>query len=120
MAGFQDGDRNRALFRSPGGIAWHPDGSLIVADTFNHAIRKLTLTTNSIPDLPTLSVQLHPGITIHGSVGKTYLIEAADSTTTPLVWTTIGTLTLSEPIELFFDREPATRTRRLYRATEEP
>jgi sugar lactone lactonase YvrE len=118
--GFRDGDRNTALLQSPGGIAWYPDGSLVVADTFNHAIRKLALVTNSIPTAPVLLVRLHPGITIFGPVGKSYRIEAAEASMGPLDWTTVGTVTLTQPVELFFDSEPATRTQRFYRAMQAP
>jgi sugar lactone lactonase YvrE len=41
--GFQDGHGVVARFRHPIGIARLPDGSLAVADTLNHAIRRVTL-----------------------------------------------------------------------------
>lgn len=40
--GFADGEGDRARFATPSGIAVAPDGSLIVADTGNHAIRRVT------------------------------------------------------------------------------
>ena len=39
-AGMRDGERRDAQFNSPQGLAWH-DGVLYVADTENHAIRKV-------------------------------------------------------------------------------
>ena len=39
--GFVDGPPGQARFFSPEGIALLPDGSLIVADTYNHAVRKI-------------------------------------------------------------------------------
>jgi sugar lactone lactonase YvrE len=120
VPGFRDGDQSTALLRSPGGIAWYPDGSLIIADTANHAIRKLKFVTNPDPSQPTLIVNLHPGLTIFGAVGKTYRIETAESSMGPLNWTVIGTITLTQPVDLFFDSEPATRAQRLYRATQLP
>lgn len=41
--GFIDGFAGSARFNHPEGIALHPEGFLVVADTFNHAIRKVTL-----------------------------------------------------------------------------
>ena len=40
--GFADGDRNTAMFDTPCGVAVTPDGSLIVADTGNDLLRKIT------------------------------------------------------------------------------
>ena len=44
--GYQDGDGPRARFHKPMGIALLPDGSVVVADNANHAIRKVTLDGN--------------------------------------------------------------------------
>jgi sugar lactone lactonase YvrE len=43
-AGYNDGPANGAQFDTPGDIAVTPDGTLFVADTFNHLIRKITPT----------------------------------------------------------------------------
>lgn len=40
-AGYQDGAAKTARFNTPGGIALGEDGSLYVADTLNHCIRKI-------------------------------------------------------------------------------
>lgn len=40
--GNADGPREAAQFRIPGGLALGPDGTLYVADEFNHRIRKVT------------------------------------------------------------------------------
>ena len=39
--GFVDGAPDRARFRSPEGLAFDPGGALLVADTVNHAIRRV-------------------------------------------------------------------------------
>ena len=43
-AGFTDGTGSDARFYGPGAIAFDPDGNLLVTDTFNHAIRRITPT----------------------------------------------------------------------------
>lgn len=54
--GFADGRGGEARFATPSGIAIAPDGSLVVADTGNHAIRRIapdgtvtTLAGNGVP-----------------------------------------------------------------------
>jgi len=53
--GYADGDRNSALFDTPGGIVVANDNSLIVADTGNDRLRRITpdgnVTTFTAPDL---------------------------------------------------------------------
>ena len=44
MEGFGDGAEGKALFNSPSAIAIAPDGNLIIADTGNNRIRRLTPT----------------------------------------------------------------------------
>lgn len=44
VAGTEDGNGTDARFQAPSGIAGHPSGSLVVADTQNHTIRTLSVT----------------------------------------------------------------------------
>ena len=41
-SGLRDGPARDALFKFPGGITMTTDGAIIVADTFNHAIRRIS------------------------------------------------------------------------------
>lgn len=41
-SGWQDAQGSAARFNKPSGVALHPDGSLWVADSWNHLIRKIT------------------------------------------------------------------------------
>ncbi|MGB5735509.1 MAG: redoxin domain-containing protein [Thiohalocapsa sp.] len=47
-AGFRDGALAEARFRAPRGLVFAPDGSLYLADTGNHAIRRLDLTAGTV------------------------------------------------------------------------
>ena len=52
--GYADGDRNTAMFDTPCGIAAASDGSLIVADTGNDRLRKIT------PDGNVITLPMNP------------------------------------------------------------
>ncbi len=57
-AGFVDGSGTTARFRSPAGVTLGPDGNLYVADTGNHAVRKIILAPaagQSVGDVLTLA-----------------------------------------------------------------
>ncbi|WDV53078.1 redoxin domain-containing protein [Streptomyces coeruleorubidus] len=49
--GFADGPTDTAGFNEPQGLALLDDGSVVVADTVNHALRRLDLTTGEVTTL---------------------------------------------------------------------
>ncbi|WP_329253965.1 redoxin domain-containing protein [Streptomyces sp. NBC_01478] len=49
--GFGDGTADYATFNEPQGLALGADGSVVVADTVNHALRRLDLTTGAVTTL---------------------------------------------------------------------
>ncbi|MFB7931689.1 NHL domain-containing thioredoxin family protein [Streptomyces sp. NPDC056039] len=49
--GFADGGAGTAAFSEPQGLALLDDGSVVVADTVNHALRRLDLTTGEVTTL---------------------------------------------------------------------
>ncbi|MEV0480430.1 thioredoxin-like domain-containing protein [Streptomyces sp. NPDC050508] len=49
--GFGDGTADSASFNEPQGLALLDDGSVVVADTVNHALRRLDLTTGAVTTL---------------------------------------------------------------------
>ncbi|MBK3581000.1 redoxin domain-containing protein [Streptomyces sp. MBT65] len=49
--GFGDGTADSASFNEPQGLALGEDGSVVVADTVNHALRRLDLTTGAVTTL---------------------------------------------------------------------
>jgi sugar lactone lactonase YvrE len=65
--GFQDGTGNIAQFVSPLGVAVTPDGSTVyVADTSNHAIRRITLTGSDPANSASWSVTTIAGTGVEG------------------------------------------------------
>ncbi|MYZ09528.1 redoxin domain-containing protein [Streptomyces sp. SID2999] len=49
--GFTDGSAERASFNEPQGLALLDDGSVVVADTVNHALRRLDLASGAVTTL---------------------------------------------------------------------
>jgi hypothetical protein len=49
--GWKDGDARTSLFDNPDGIIALPDGSLLVADTYNHRIRLVDKTLTKVSTL---------------------------------------------------------------------
>ncbi|MGC4999374.1 thioredoxin-like domain-containing protein [Streptomyces sp. DT195] len=49
--GFADGAAEGASFNEPQGLALHGDGSVVVADTVNHALRRLDLASGAVTTL---------------------------------------------------------------------
>jgi sugar lactone lactonase YvrE len=121
VGGFKDGDKGTALFNSPGGIMWHPSGSLYVSDTYNHAIRRIDfLRAQPSGDEAELLISLNPALTIFGKAGAKYRIEGAEAGTVPLDWTILDVITLTKDVEMWADSQPATRKKRYYRAVKMP
>ena len=52
ISGFLNGPATSATFNSPSGVAINPsNGNIIVADTYNHAIRLINVTSNNVSTL---------------------------------------------------------------------
>jgi hypothetical protein len=71
-----------------------------------------------------VSLGLYPGITVSGVVGFTYNIQESTGLSSTDVWTTVATLTLMEPTELWVDVTANTRSpgnpQRFYRVVPGP
>jgi sugar lactone lactonase YvrE len=113
--GFKDGDRTTAMFNAPGGIMWHPSGSLYVSDTLNHSIRKISFLQTTNSESAELLIEMNPSVTVFGDAGKAYRIEAAEETS-PMTWVGVGNVTLTNGAQQWFDPQPAGRAKRFYRA----
>ena len=64
---------------------------------------------------PTLGLQLYPGLTIQGDVGRPYRIEFADGVNSTN-WQVLTNFFLPASPHLFFDTSPANSAHRFYRA----
>ena len=63
------------MFNSPGGIMWHPNGSLFVGDILNHSIRRIDFVSTGNSDAAELFLTLNPALTIFGTPGTSYRIR---------------------------------------------
>jgi len=113
--GFADGDGTTAKLNQPGGLAIHPDGSLIIADTGNHRVRRLRFEEDVPYPTPAVAIAIHPAVTIYGEAGKIYRIEASESSGPTARWIQVGTVRAASPVEMWHDTQPVTRSRRHYR-----
>jgi formylglycine-generating enzyme required for sulfatase activity len=63
-----------------------------------------------------LDIQLHPGLTISGTVGTVFSIEYVTDLSHTNAWRSLGFLQLAVTNHLWFDPSPAASPRRYYRA----
>jgi len=113
--GFADGDGGAAKLNQPGGLALHPDGSLIIADTGNHRVRQLRFKQGTTSPPPLFGVTHHPAVTLFGEIGKSYRIETAESLDAGARWTPVGILKAEAVVERWIDPLPTQRGQRFYR-----
>ena len=89
---------------------------VIVSNEFGSATSApATLTVNT----EGLAIDLYAGVTIVGDVGKTYQVRYATDLNQPN-WIVLTNITLSNPLQLWLDLEPATRARRFYSVIPSP
>jgi hypothetical protein len=66
------------------------------------------------------SIALYPGVTISGVVGRTYAVQQTTDINDPASWQTVATLTLTKPVEVWHDPNPADQPRRFYQVIAVP
>ncbi|MET9142881.1 NHL domain-containing thioredoxin family protein [Streptomyces sp. NPDC004042] len=76
--GFTDGDAATACFSEPQGLALLDDGSVVVADTVNHALRRLDPATGEVTTLAGTGRQWWQGSPTAGSARETDLSSPWD------------------------------------------
>lgn len=116
--GFANGAGRSAQFNAPGGIALHVDGSLVVADTLNHRIRRVQVGEPVVePAEPFVQIETNPALLIHGTVGKKYRVESLNSLGLGR-WVGLENVTLTNAIQHWTDPRPMQGDRRVYRVEE--
>jgi hypothetical protein len=72
-----------------------------------------------VVDAAGVSLGLYAGVTVSGTVGNTFIIQATSNLGDPNSWVSVGTLTLEEPVQLWVDISTnvsvAGTTQRFYR-----
>jgi sugar lactone lactonase YvrE len=119
--GFADGDQTTAKFSNPGGICFHPDGSLILADTGNNRLRRIVLDGKTNGWTHTggfLSADLNPTVKVYGAIGERYRIEARDRLGQG-DWAAVATITIEHSPTHWVDDRKDGPGQRVYRAVKE-
>ncbi|MFI9393136.1 thioredoxin-like domain-containing protein [Streptomyces bauhiniae] len=76
--GFADGPAERASFNEPQGLALLEDGSVVVADTVNHALRRLDLASGAVTTLAGTGRQWMQGAPTSGAAREVALSSPWD------------------------------------------
>ena len=74
--------------------------SVVVSDSFGSVTNA---PAQVVVDPAGVSLGLYPGITVTGTVGYTYNIQATSNLSSTNTWTTMATLTLQQPVQLWVD-----------------
>ena len=101
--GYTNGAGNLAAFNMVSGVCVS-QGSIFVADTGNQRIRYIT--NNPQPQIVTganLGIGTYAGVTITGTVGRTYQVQSSPDLN---AWTTRATLLLNSSPYLWIDQSP--------------
>ncbi len=102
--GHADGDADSALLQHPLGVAAMPDGSVLVADTYNGAVRRYDPTTGTVATVATGLAE--PSDLVATGEGTMLVVESAAHRLSPLVTTGGG----GPPVRLRTER-PTTAVR---------
>jgi hypothetical protein len=112
QSGYTNGTGNVALFNLAGGVCFS-QGSIFVADTDNQRIRQITFNPQAQPvSGASLGIAAYAGLTITGTVGRTYQIQTSADMNS---WSTIATLLLNSSPYLWIDQNALIRNK-FYRA----
>jgi sugar lactone lactonase YvrE len=103
QTGYTNGAGNLARFNNAGGVCI-ASGTIYVADTSNQRIRQISF--NPQPQVVTganLGIGTFAGVTIIGTVGRTYQVQSSPDLN---AWTTRATILLTSSPYLWIDQNP--------------
>jgi hypothetical protein len=112
QSGYTNGVGNLARFNNASGVCLS-QGSIFVADSGNQRIRQISF--NPQPQVVTganLGIGTFAGVTITGTVGRTYQVQSSPDLN---AWTTRTTLLLNSSPYLWIDQNPVSGNK-FYRA----
>jgi len=95
------------------------------AGTYTVVVTNLHGSVTSSPAYLTMnpagvSIALYAGVTIDGVVDQTYGIQTTTNLSNTNSWVGVTNLTLTTPVEIWYDSQPATLSRRFYRVVPGP
>lgn len=119
QAGNVNGTNTLARFSGPTGITLDRDGSLLISDTGNNQIRRVSFTPPEVRPLPVgnLAIMLRPWLTLSGQPGWSFNVESSETPFGP--WTALTNITLSTSNTSWFDTRFGPDPR-YYRAVKQP
>ena len=112
QTGYTNGTGNLARFSNASGVCLS-QGSIFVADSGNNRIRQISFNPQSqIVSNANLGIGTFAGVTITGTVGRTYQIQSSPDLN---AWTTRATILLNSSPYLWIDQNPISGNK-FYRA----
>jgi hypothetical protein len=90
-------------------------GSYYLVATNDGGVAQTSPALISYTDASTLTLSIHPSLTIFGTTGRTYRIEYATQIQGPANWTTATNLTLTSSPQVWVDPTAAIGEKRIYR-----
>jgi hypothetical protein len=110
--GYANGASNLARFNGASGVCVS-GGTFYVADSSNQRIRNITFNpTSQIVSGANLGIGTFAGVTITGTVGRTYQIQSSPDLNT---WNSVATALLTSSPYLWIDQNPVSGNK-FYRA----
>lgn len=111
--GFADGVGKDARFKGASALALDRDGNIYVADRENNRIRKISY--SPVPSTG-FSIQSYAGLSITGTIGRSFRVEFANSLSESSQWFTAANILLNSSPFLWIDTDSVNHRKRFYRA----
>lgn len=86
--------------------------TVVVSNNLGSVISSEALLAVSVAGV---SIGLYAGVQIEGTVGITYGIQCTTDLSQPSSWIGLTNITLTQPVQLWYDRQPANQPKRFYK-----